>query len=240
MTPEGLTEKLKTTCGGLLRSVILYGSAAAGDHAGRRSDYNVLVVLERIGVPELRKLTGVTKQWVKAGNPPVLLFTPKELAESTDVFPVEIADMKDSRRVLFGEDYIRPLSADKGHLRVQLERELRSKLIQLREHYLLAAGNHRRVEELFVRTFSSVLALLRGMLRLYRAQVPLQKMEAARKLAEHVPFQVHVLETIDRLKRGEKVPGLDPDRLFSEYLQALETVASSLDRFQAAHLPKEE
>lgn len=58
MTPEQLVERLKAAAPGVVRSVLLYGSAAAGDHAWKRSDYNVLVVAERLGLAELKAISG--------------------------------------------------------------------------------------------------------------------------------------------------------------------------------------
>ncbi len=239
MTQEQLTEKLKAACGPLLKSVILYGSAAAGDHTGRRSNYNVLVLLSQLGIQELKMLSEVAKGWVKVGNPAPLLLTPEGLKSSADVFPLEIADIKDSHRVLFGQDPVSGLPVRKENLRRQLEHELKGKLIRLRERYLLVAGNPRQVQELLIRSLSSFLVLLRGILRLYQSEVPVRKLEAVRALAKHLPLPTEVFETIDQLKRGKKIPGLDSERLFAEYLQAIESAVSALDKFSGTGLSKE-
>src|SRR5438034_1098526 len=49
-----LVGDLRATHGENLASVVLYGSAAAGDHIELRSDYNLLIALHRIGPEDLR------------------------------------------------------------------------------------------------------------------------------------------------------------------------------------------
>lgn len=48
-------DDIKITHGGNLASVILYGSAAAGDFIPHESDYNILVALREITPAEDRK-----------------------------------------------------------------------------------------------------------------------------------------------------------------------------------------
>lgn len=230
MIPEQLTERMKSICGSNLKAVILYGSAVAGDHAGRRSDYNVLVVLDRLGVTELNALSSVTRRWVNAGNPAPRLFTPQGLAGSVDLFPLEIADLQENHKVLFGQDLVKDFPLHQKNLRLQLEHELNGKLIQLRQHYLLAQGNPRQVTELLIRSLSTFLVLFRGALRLYQPKVPAQKMEALRELAKRMALPTRAFESIEQLKKGKQVPGLDSGKLFTEYLQAIETVVNAVDK----------
>ena len=229
MTPDALTERFKAICGTRLQSVILYGSAVAGDHLGKRSDHNVLVVLDRLDLEEIRALAPVVRLWVKAGNLVPLLFTPKSLATASAVFPLEIADIKDNHRVLFGTDVVAPLAVHAANLRLELEHELNGKLVKLRAQYLLVQGNPRQVTELMVRSLSTVLVLCRGALRLYQPQVPARKLEAVAALARHVPVQTHVFETISQWKAGQKVPRVVPDALFAEYLRAVESIVEAVD-----------
>jgi len=229
MTPDALTERLKTVCGARLLSVILYGSAVAGDHLGKRSDHNVLVVLDRLALEEIRALAPAVRPWVKAGNLVPLLFTPEGLATAAAVFPLEIADIKDSHRVLFGTDAVSPLAVHAANLRLELEHELNGKLMKLRAQYLLVQGNPRQVMELMVRSLSTFLVLCRGALRLYQPQVPARKMEALAALARHVPMQTHVFETIGQWKTGQKVPRVVPDDLFAEYLRVIESIVEAVE-----------
>ena len=85
-----------------LVSVILYGSAAVGDHHGRFSDINIFCVLKQLTPRELAESEPVFRWWREHGNPSPLLMSETEVARSTDCFPIEFRDMKERRRVLAG------------------------------------------------------------------------------------------------------------------------------------------
>ena len=92
--PEELTERLKETLGPNLKSVVLYGSAAADDRTRVFSDYNVLVVVGEMGLETLKHLGPIARKWGAAGNPTPLLFTEQRLRDAGDVFPIEFLDIK--------------------------------------------------------------------------------------------------------------------------------------------------
>jgi len=230
MTPEELVERLRRVLPSGLHSVILYGSAAAGDHVQKRSDYNVLVVAERLGVAELKALAPVSAAWARQGNPPPLLFTPERLRKSADVFPLEILDIKQSRTVLLGDDIIEGLEVSGANLRLELEHELKGKLIQLRERYLERGGKSRAVVELLVKSYSTFSVLFRGALRLFGADVPARKADVIQVLSRHIDFDADVFETVAALRVGEmRTRDVDPDVLFERYLRAVEQVVDAVD-----------
>ena len=230
MTPEQLTERLREVMPSGLRSVVLYGSAAAGDHVPGRSDYNVLVVADRLAAAELGALAAPARAWAKAGYRPPLLFTPAELAASADAFPIELLDIQESHKILFGEDPLAGVRVKPEHLRLELERELKAKLLALRESYLLACGKARRVLDLLTASLSAFLVLFRASLRLYQDDVPTHKLEALRALARHVGFDPKVFLTVQELKEGRLKPkAVAADALFEQYLRTIEEVADAVD-----------
>jgi hypothetical protein len=128
-----LTQRLTAAFGDRLVSAILYGSAAMGDWNERSSDLNVLCVLARLSPQELSESEPIFRWWRQKGNPPPLLLTDEEVRTSTDCFPMEFHDMQEHRRVLCGKDVIENLSIDRSFYRAQVEHELRSKQIRLRQ-----------------------------------------------------------------------------------------------------------
>jgi len=230
MTPEQLVDQLKQAIPAGLRSVILYGSAAAGDHIGGKSDYNVLIAAERLGPAELQSIAAASAGWTKGGNRPPLLFTPDELRRSADSFPIEISDILQSRKILFGEDIMAGVAVKRENLRLQLEMELKGKLLRLREQYLPTRGKPEKVAELLVSSLSTFLVLARAALRLWQDEVPARKHEAMLALARHVHFDPQVFSKVSELKEGRLKYGQVPmDELFAGYLQAVEIIAGAVD-----------
>ena len=231
INPEQFTEQLKTICGANLQSVVLYGSAAAGDYAAKGSDYNLLIVLNGLHSAALRELAKPVAVWERSGNPPPLLFTRKRLTDAADVFPIELLDMRDARRVLYGEDVIAGIHPDAANLRLQVEHELRAALIQLSRSYLSVCGNPRRITALLTGSLSGVLTLFRAALRLYENAVPAEKFQALEKLNNHVPVNVDSFRQIQALKTGAvKIKKVDAEQLFEEYLKSIEAVVDAVDR----------
>ena len=130
---EKLTAKLRNHYPESLVSVVLYGSAAAGDYDGPFSDLNILCVLKEIGTREMAESEVVFRWWREQGNPWPLLFTEAELTASADAFAMEFRDMQERRKILHGPDLIADLKIDLQYYRAEIEHELRSKLLRLRQ-----------------------------------------------------------------------------------------------------------
>ncbi len=231
MNLEQLVEQLKQALPTGLRSVVLYGSAAAGDFVPGTSNYNVLVVADRLDMTELNALSKPATQWTRAGHRPPLLFTPAQLEASVDVFPIELLDVQQSHRVLFGEDPLVNIVVNHEHLRLQLERELKGKLLALRERYLLTGGRPRHVVRLLTASLPGFLVLFRAAVRLFRDEIPAGKLAALDALTEYIPFDPGPFTEVYDLKhRRPKVRETAPQALFESYLKTIERVVEAIDR----------
>lgn len=230
LTPDALAAQLAAALPNQLRSVILYGSAAAGDFVPGASNYNLLIVVEELGVAELDRLAAPLAAWIRAGNPHPLLFTSPQLKASRDAFPIELLDIRQSRRVLWGDDPLATLVVKPGDLRLQVERELTGKLLKLRARYVLAADDAEAVNQLMLESLSTFLVLFRAALRVYEQSAPERKLEAMRGLTQHIDFDPRPFERLFELKQqATQTPGVVIDVSFVEYLQAIERVAKALN-----------
>ena len=125
MVPEDkineFVQKMRTASGANLQSVILYGSAASGDYHAEFSNVNLFCVLHDTSYATLRRLAPAVKWWERQKQPPPLFMTRQELERSTDVFTIELIDMVQHHRVLWGEDVVRSLQVSMRLHRVQVE-----------------------------------------------------------------------------------------------------------------------
>lgn len=230
-SPEQLTEKLKKLFGANLKSVALYGSAASGEYEKRFSDYNLLVVADRWDFAALKKSAPMIRKWVQAGNPPPLLFTQDQLQRSTDIFPIEFLEMKEHHRILHGEDFLKDLEIRTENVRLELERELKTNLIKLRERFLLTADIPKQTQKLLLEASSTFLTLFRNVLR-WRGISPLpSKKESPRVLAQLIPIDLIVFDYIEKLKSQDRYAlREDPEPQIERFFKAIEQVIDKVDR----------
>ena len=147
---DEFVSRLRQAAGENLRSVVLYGSAAAGEFHADFSNVNLLCILRETPFAKLAAIAPVAEWWSSKHRHAPLVMTAEELERSADVFSIELLDMQQRHRVLFGEDLLKSLRIPMHLHRAQLEYELREKLILLRERLLLSAGSDDRLWELLL------------------------------------------------------------------------------------------
>ncbi len=229
---EKMVADLKGALGGGLVSVVLYGSAARGDYKQKTSDFNLLLVLRDLEPATLESLSGPLRRWARRGQPVPRLFTPALIAASADVFPIEMLDLKGSRAVLHGEDALALVEVGRDNLRLQCERELRTKMMRLREGYVESHDRPRDLRRLLTTSYTTFVALFRGCLHLLGAEVPLHNAEVVSAFCARAGLDASAFEGVDRLKRGEGADG-DLKAVFTRYYQELTRAVGTVDRFDS-------
>jgi hypothetical protein len=228
-----LVEKLKAAHGERLVSVILYGSAASGDHHPKFSDFNVLCVLTEITPRELASSGAIFRWWRDQGSPAPLLLTEHELLTSTDCFAIEFNDIKRQHVLLFGQDVVSGLVVDNCFYRAQVEHDLRAKLLRLRQKVSGVLSDRALLLRLLVESLSTFCVLFRHALILHGEPAPLRKREvvesAARRFSfDPLPFEKLLDVREERLKPREASA---PD-LLAPYLQGIAAVIDAVDRLE--------
>ena len=232
MTLDELVAQLRAAFGPELRAVALYGSAAAGEHNPKRSDYNVLVLVDSLGADRLAGASAATRAWADAGNPPPLTLTMEEWRGSADIFPMEYADVLERHKVLHG-NLPTDVRVDREHLRLELEHEAMGTLLQLRRG-ALAAGNEGRAQlELIESSASTVMVIFRAVLRLRGEVPPLDNVKVVEQVAAGAGLDSAPFERIVRHKRGEvTLRPADAGAVLAAYLEGMQRLVKYLDQFR--------
>jgi predicted nucleotidyltransferase len=232
---KNLVERLHEAAKDNLESIILYGSAARGDFRDAHSDLNVLCILRSLRAVELARVSPVVKWWTTTQlQPAPLFFSAEELRQSADVFAIELLDMQQSHRVLYGSDSIASTTVPMNLHRVQVEHELSTLLLKLRHHFLREAGNQQELGAVLAKSFSSALTLLRHTLIAFQEQPPSAPGEVFARIAALTGASAPAFQAVRRLREANS---LDRDAVlpvYDGYLAALEKVIAALDH----HLPK--
>jgi len=232
MTLDGLVAQLSAIYGGDLVCAALYGSAARGERLERHSDINVFVVVERITMEHLRKEAPLAQSWREAGNPPPLTLTRAEWVGSADIFPIEYADILAFHKVLAGALPIEGVSVSPDHLRLQLEHEAMSKLLRLR-HAVMQAGRDAKGQLAVMEDASStMLVLLRALLRLLGEEPPADSEAVCARVRERCGIDTSPWARVVRHLRGrEALAPRDAEVLVEGYLGSAQALVTYLDRY---------
>ena len=233
MTLDDLVTQLQAAYGSQLSAVVLYGSAAAGEHIPKRSDYNVLVLLERIDpAATLAAAAAVARAWHEAGNPPPMTMTLGEWRGSSDVFPMEYADILDRHCVLYGTPLFDGIAVSAFYLRLQLEQQVLGKLLQLRQGALLAGTDGKRQLELITASLSTMMVLFRAVVRLHGDKPAADNAALAAQVARLAELDAEPFVRAVRHLRGEaKLAAGDTGTVLAGYLTGIERLKHHLDRF---------
>jgi hypothetical protein len=226
-----LVQKLKAAFGERLISAILYGSAAVGDWQQKTSDLNVLCVLDRITPAELAKSEPVFRWWREKGQPVPLLLTAEEVSGSTDCFAMEFHDMQEHRRVLHGSDVILGLTVEDRFYRAQVEHELRSKQIRLRQKAAELLPDHKRLVTLLTDSISTFCVLGRHALILsgHEARWKKQEILAALETLLGSSFK-NCMAILTIRQSGESPSSGDAVSLLDGYLKETDALVRFVDR----------
>jgi hypothetical protein len=234
MTLDDLVSQLQKAYSAQLRAVVLYGSAAAGEHIPKRSDYNVLVIVDSLPLDSLRAASAVARAWSDAGNPPPMTLTATEWRSSADIFPMEYADILERHKVLYGQPPFDGITVSPRDLRLQVEQQAMGKLLQLRQGVLASGGDNGRQAELLAASLSTIMVIFRGVARLYGETPPTDYERLSRQIADRAGFDAEPFARVVRHVRGqERLTGAAASEVLAGYLAGVQQLVSHLDRYPA-------
>jgi len=228
-----LLEKLTKALGDRVVSVVLYGSAASGDHHEGFSDLNVLCVLRQVTVRELEQSEPIFRWWREKRNPSPLLLSEHELATSTDCFAIEFHDIQAHHRILQGKDVISGLVVENTFYRAQVEHDLRAKLLRLRQKASGALGDKDVLRQLLADSVSTFCVLFRHALILRGAPEKSRKRDIIEQSRDTFGIDTKPFTALlDLREERVKARDLEPVGLLDSYLKQIDIVINAVDRLE--------
>ncbi len=206
-----LERDLSAIFAGRLRSLVTFGESAPN------AAVSTLALVDGLTVADLRTCAGRVAGWQRMGLATPLLLQADEFARSLDAFPFEFGAILASHEVVSGANPFDGLAVDAADLRRACEVQARSHLLHLREEYLETFGRSDHIADLVARSAPALAVLLGHVVRLTGR-----------------PVDVPVLRRVTEIHPGATISSDEAERLMPEYLQAMERLVSSLDRWGAA------
>jgi len=213
-----------------LKSISLYGSAVGEDFIPQESNINLLLVMERIDAPDLKKSLRLISQGRKKGIVPLLL-TVEHMESSTDTFPIEFLEMKDNHILLYGKDILDKLKVNSRNVRLQCEQQLKGGLIRLYQVYLEIGMREKKMRSLLINSLTSLIPIFRSLLRLKGRALPIRKRDIIIDLGKEFAVNDDTFLKVLQMKERKKVED-NLEKLFSDYLEEIEKLCIICDRME--------
>ena len=205
-----------------LVSIILYGSATGQDFRPGKSDINFMIVLTEDGIEHLDRAFDVVNKWRKRGVAVPLFLTEEYVKTSLDVFPIEYLNFQNNYIRVFGKDILKDLEFSPKFLRLQCEREIKGKLLLLREAFIETSGKGKALKGLITQALPALMAIFEALLHLKRIDVPRERREIIRAMADAFDLEHGVFQgLLDIKEETSKLNDEESLRLFKGCLREM-------------------
>ena len=216
-----------------LHSVYIVGSALTRDYDPKISDINSVIVLHEMDLKFLELLAPLGKKYGKKGIAAPLFMTPAYINNSQDVFPIEFLNIKRLHHTVFGEDIFEDLTIDRSDLRHQCERELKVKLIGLRQGYISAAGDQKILARGFADSFAGYMPLFKAIIILLGREAPQNNQEILSVLADTTGIRTDAYKQVFALKSRPTKPSIEKlNIVFEDYYKVIEQLGEMIDALE--------
>jgi len=220
----------KAVFGDDLVSIILYGSATGKEYRPGKSDINFLIVLSEKGIESLDQAFAIIKKWQKKNVAIPLFLTKGYLESSLDVFPIEYLTFQRNHDLIFGKDIMKDLVFDREFIRLQCEREIKGKLLILREAFLETSGKGTALKGVIGVSLSAFIAIFVALLYIKGMEIPPTKQEILSATAAAFDLDATLFKRLLDIKDERVKPGdVEVNALFKDYLREVRKLAKLVD-----------
>ncbi len=219
-----------------LISITLYGSGARPDYSPSRSDINFLITLTRRGMDDLSGALPPVAKWKKRNVATPLFMTREDIRASLDAFPVEFLNMKWQHAVVYGEDVLAALVFPPEPLRLQIEREFKAKILNLRKGFLETEGREKRIRQLIRASLTAFAALFEAMLHLKNIEVPKTRRDIFQAAAEAFAVDAALFRKCEDVREGkDRLTSTEIRSLFIDYMKEVSRISDIIDHLAIEH-----
>lgn len=228
---DDLATRIAAALGGRLVCLLVYGSAARPGAPSSSTGVDTVLIADGVDQRLLDDLSATVAPWVRAGHPPPIVLSESEWQASSDAFAIEYEDMRAAYRLVAGRDPWPGVTVQREDVQRQLEHELVGKLVRLRQGYVGAQSDGRRLTALVAASASGFLTMLRTTLRLAGTPVPASAAEVVLAAAAVIGFPASDLADVVAHVEGRARLSLGPrDPRAAAYLEAVAKTADYVNR----------
>lgn len=213
-----------------VHSIHIVGSAVTSDYVDGVSDVNSVIVVEAFNLAILDLIAPMGKKFRKKKVAAPLVMTPRYIEASLDTFPIEFLNFGLFHATVHGSDLFAALTVDRGDLRLQCEREIKSKLVWLRQSCLSSMGDRKQLLEYLAASISGYVPLFRGIIYLSGGDPRLSAAGVIAAMGEVFHLRTDVYQRVFDVRHKTYRPGQDEvPSIFEEYYHATEELGRRID-----------
>jgi hypothetical protein len=181
----------------------------------------------------LSKAFEAVSRWHKSRVNTPLFLTKNYIQASLDVFPIEFLNLKSYYKVICGEDVLQDLVIEKKFVRLQCEREIKGKLLQLRQQFLETRGSKREIENLLARSAPTFYSIFRALLFLQDTAIPSGSKELLSFVAQETGLNSNLLLDILKIKEGsKKLTNVEAVSFMEAYIEQIKKLSAVIDEMK--------
>lgn len=214
-----------------IHSLHLMGSALSEDFDPGRSDVNSIVVLQEMDLRFIEFLAPRGKRYRDKGIAAPLIMTPAYVEQSLDTFPIEFLNISLLHHTAYGEDVFANLTIEHPDLRLQCEREIKAKLMRLRQGYLSSMGDAEALGKgLLSTSITGAIPLFRALITLRGGVPPSANHQVIDALAACAQVDCTAFHDVLSAKGGS-IAKSTAVALFERYYEATRQLSEIIERF---------
>jgi hypothetical protein len=226
-------EPVRTALGPEFLAAYVTGSALTQGFDPQRSRVNVLVVARTLNLDVLDALRQSLPEDRKAPHFHPLFVVPRQIDKSLDVFPIEWIEIQENHLLIEGHDVLGGIQVPPGNLRLQLEHDLRARLIALRQAYLANAKRPEELGNVLLATASGFATLCRTLLRLRGESPPANAPKVIERVADLFGLKADGLLAAHLVRYGEHhYKGHELLSFYRAFLVEVERLVNAIDEMR--------
>lgn len=216
-----------------LLSVALYGSAAAEDFVAGSSDINTVIVVTAVNFSHLQRLAERLPAWRRASFAIPMVIDKEFLSGATDSLPMQLCEIKEQHRLLWGADPFERLKIDERRLRLGAETAARQELLRLRAAFVELVGDRKRLRALLLESLKLILMVVRALLRVRHMQVPPRLAATVERLEAAHTQRFPTLHALLAIRGGGAWPADPIEEICRRYLEEVGRIVTLVDSASA-------
>jgi len=223
-------DELDHSLGSSMVSVVMYGGMVKSKSIKDTDPINLMVVVREITTKILDQVSEPYMMSRRKDQLQLLTLSKEDLLSSTDVFPIKFLDMQQDYRVLKGEDLVKDLDVNRGHLRLRCEQEMKNLMLSLRQAYLKNSTRPKALSGVMKKSYSAFLSAADVLAELSTGSV-YRSSEEILQAADGIGINITPLRRIQELNKGKIFTDpADQKKVYEELMATVRHSAAMADQ----------